>query len=268
MSQEVKKATTEITPAQQQTILLMDFLAAKVPKEDTPEAQEKLEEFTKGLIRTAAKLMPTGEPDFDMTLDRPTLSRVINRAGAKETFRMIANLLEDFNNSVNVVRPMNSLQITECAMFLITERHSLRLEDYVMLFAMAKRGKLGKIMDRLDIETISRFKEEYEAIRYAHGERNSTIESGQKESLYEEPKNPAPVQDFSEILSIYKQKKLEHRADFVNKLESRPNKAEEVRQKKIDNLRKMIEDSKQRGDKETELLCSDELKRIQELKFT
>jgi hypothetical protein len=66
---------------------------------------------------------------------------------------------------------MNEDQMIDCASMLLDECGTFRLEDYQVMFTMAKRGKIGKIMDRLDISVISQLLDEYWTIRNEYGKR-------------------------------------------------------------------------------------------------
>lgn len=63
---------------------------------------------------------------------------------------------------------MNADQIVECAHDLImtTEEDQLSIEDYVLFFNGAKQGKYGKILDRLDQQTVFSMLEEYRQERH------------------------------------------------------------------------------------------------------
>ena len=49
----------------------------------------------------------------------------------------------------------------ESASMLIDECGNFRLQDYTMMFTMAKRGQLVKIRDRIDISVITQLLDEY-----------------------------------------------------------------------------------------------------------
>ncbi|MBK7885497.1 MAG: hypothetical protein IPJ81_18160 [Chitinophagaceae bacterium] len=70
-------------------------------------------------------------------------------------------MIKDFCSSLNVVRNMNEDQMIEAAAMLLDECENFRLEDYMIMFSMAKRGELVKIMDRIDLQVITAMLDEY-----------------------------------------------------------------------------------------------------------
>lgn len=81
---------------------------------------------------------------------------------------LLAAMLTQFNNSLNLIRPMSADQIYACAheMVMTTEEDLLRIEDYVLFFKGALEGRYGKILDRMDQQTIFSMLEEYRQQRY------------------------------------------------------------------------------------------------------
>lgn len=63
---------------------------------------------------------------------------------------------------------MTADQIVECAhdMVMTTEEDQLSIEDYVLFFKGAKEGKYGKILDRMDQQTVFAMLEEYRQERH------------------------------------------------------------------------------------------------------
>lgn len=125
-----------------------------------------------GLVAAARELMPSGKPDFGKIKTYPSISQLIPTVGAPTLHKLLMVLIKNYCNSVNVPegKNMNEDQIIEAAGFLLDECDNYRIEDYVMMFTLAKRGKLesgktGRIFDRVDIQLISDFKSNYEQIR-------------------------------------------------------------------------------------------------------
>lgn len=56
---------------------------------------------------------------------------------------------------------MNEEQMIEAASMLIDECSNFRLEDYVMMFQMAKRGELFDVHDRIDLQVVTRMLDTY-----------------------------------------------------------------------------------------------------------
>lgn len=116
-----------------------------------------------GIIST---LMPAGIPDYLGVIRFPKVSGLIIQEGKKKTLFMICALIRDFCNSLNVSRNMNEDQIIEAAAMLMDECGNFRLEDYAMMFALAKRGALLKLYDRIDLEVITAILDAYWAKRH------------------------------------------------------------------------------------------------------
>lgn len=108
---------------------------------------------------------------FDRLLSIPMFGRIPNLThvyGYDAIHKIIAALLKSFNDSMNLIRPMSDEQLFECseALVLTTEEDQLSIEDYVMFFKGAKEGKYGKILDRLDQQTVFSMLEEYRQARH------------------------------------------------------------------------------------------------------
>ncbi len=113
------------------------------------------------LLSIAGNLAPAGKPDFLNVIRYPTLQGLIERNGRKTMLKVVFMLVKDFCASVNVVRNMNEDQMIEAAAMLIDECDNFRLEDYVMMFSLAKRGELVKLFDHIDLSIISQILDEY-----------------------------------------------------------------------------------------------------------
>jgi hypothetical protein len=112
-----------------------------------------------------------GSVSFDKVLSISVHARIPNLThvyGFEEIHKVLIVLLTSFNNSLNLIRPMNAEQIVECAFALVmtTEEDQLSVEDYVLFFKGAKEGKYGKILDRLDQQTIFEMLEQYRSERH------------------------------------------------------------------------------------------------------
>ncbi len=108
-------------------------------------------------------LMPEGKPDFEQIEKRPSIKQLTKEFpdGRNEVRKAIMRLVKNFCDSLNLIRPMSDMQQVEVAVMLLEECGDFRLEDYVIMFAMGKRGQLVKIMDRVDINIISMMHDEY-----------------------------------------------------------------------------------------------------------
>lgn len=117
------------------------------------------------LAEVANKLIPDGNPDFASIIHYPMVKDL-----AKENFKLtvlfVTALVRDFCSSYNVVRNMNEDQIIEAAIQLVDEADNFRLEDFTMMFSLAKKGKLDvRIMDRIDIDVINKIWDAYYQMR-------------------------------------------------------------------------------------------------------
>lgn len=154
---------------------LMQCLIKLELTEHKPEAKMEL------VLATNA-LMPQGVPDYLGMVKYEPLRDVIAREGRKKMLTVLVLLVKDFCASMNVVRNMTEDQMIECAAMLLEECGNFRLEDYVMMFAMAKRGQLIKIYDRLDIQVITGLLDEYWKHRSEAGRKELEREINEIES--------------------------------------------------------------------------------------
>lgn len=130
---------------------------------------ENAELKTKGkvaLVARASELMPAGKPAFTNVVAYPTISKLVAERGRASIMAAVFVMIKDFCSAVNVVRNMTEDQMIEAAGMLLDECGNFRLEDYVMMFTMAKRGQLpindGKgLMDRVDVETVGKLLDAY-----------------------------------------------------------------------------------------------------------
>jgi hypothetical protein len=113
------------------------------------------------LLSVINDLMPAGVPNFLDVVKYPKISELIVSHGHAAVLLMVSVLVRDFCGSLNVVRNMNEDQIIEAASMLVSECGNFRLEDYTMMFSMAKKGELVKIMDRIDQQVITSILDEY-----------------------------------------------------------------------------------------------------------
>lgn len=115
--------------------------------------------------------MEGGSIAFDKVLAINSHSRIPNLThvyGFDSMLKVLCVLLGQFNNSLNLIRPMNNDQVVECAEALLftSEEDKLAIEDFVVFFKGAKEGKYGRILDRLDQQTIFEMLEKYRQERH------------------------------------------------------------------------------------------------------
>lgn len=78
---------------------------------------------------------------------------------------------------------MTEDQMIEAAAMLINECGNFRIEDYVMMFSMAKKGELVKIFDRVDIQLVTAIMDEYWQRRYHAGSKETEGEITRLDAL-------------------------------------------------------------------------------------
>lgn len=123
------------------------------------------------LMEMVGEMMPAGQPAFIWARYHPSIPQLVAECGKATIMKAVFMLIKDFSQSINVVRNLSEDQMIEIAHQLVAEAGSFRLEDYAMMFALAKRGKLVKIMDRLDMEVISKMVDEYDRQSGAAGQQ-------------------------------------------------------------------------------------------------
>lgn len=123
------------------------------------------------LIELTSELMPNGNPDFRIIRHTQPIKSLIDSYGKRDVRFMIFEMVKDFCESFNVVRNMREDQMIESAAFLIDDCGDMRLEDFHMMFTLAKRGRLIKIMDRIDIDIIGKIYDAYYIMRSDAGRR-------------------------------------------------------------------------------------------------
>jgi hypothetical protein len=106
-------------------------------------------------------LMPGGTPKFTEVIKYPKITDIMKESGPGMMLLMLSVMVRDFCASMNVVRNMNEDQIVDAATMMLQEVGNYRLEDYVVAFAMAKRGELVQIRDRIDMQVITELLDAY-----------------------------------------------------------------------------------------------------------
>lgn len=146
-----------------------------------------------------SELMPKGIPMLAETRKYPTIESLVPKYTKKVIVSILLLMVRDFCGSVNVVRNMNDDQMIEAASMLLDECGNFRLEDYQIMFTMAKRGQLGKIYDRIDIETISLIMNDYWQVRNAAGKEAEAKET------WKPPENPVSSEKVGELFKKFNQ---------------------------------------------------------------
>lgn len=112
-----------------------------------------------------------GVVQFDKLLSLSMSARIPSLThdyGFEKIHQLLIVMLKAFNDSLNLIRPMTDEQVVEIGYELVmtTEEDQLSIEDYVLFFKGAKEGKYGKILDRLDQQTVFQMLEEYRQARH------------------------------------------------------------------------------------------------------
>lgn len=141
------------------------------------------------LMIIGKELMPNGIPDFLSVIKYPKISLLAEHEGLKPVLVTLSMLVRDFCSSMNVVRNMNEDQIIEAAAMLLDECGDFRIEDYFMMFQMAKRGELFEIRDRIDIQVITKILDVYWEKRIVVGRQKQDEDARMYESMGNQAKS-------------------------------------------------------------------------------
>lgn len=159
------------------------------------------------LVELASELLPKGNPDFMAVKYYKPIKLLLEQEMASLTDIRCAllTLVKNFSESMNVVRNLNETQAIEITEMLIDECGDFRIEDYFIMFQMAKRGKIGDIRDRIDIQLVSKLIDEYWEIRHKEGKKLAEIEDKLKYEERQEQKRKMLGSGESETTTISKE---------------------------------------------------------------
>lgn len=122
------------------------------------------------ILRINKILLPSGKANFPAVVRYPKIADLVTQIGEDKMLLMISEIVRLFCASMNVSRNMNADQIVEASAMLLDECGNFRLEDYVIMFQMAKRGDLKiDFYERIDIETVSRIVDAFWRLRHEAG---------------------------------------------------------------------------------------------------
>jgi hypothetical protein len=156
-NQQVVASQPQALPQRLQAIMLALGRDDLEPKERTANKMAYLQ-ITK-------ELMPAGKPEFLTVVKYPKINDLVQERGEPVIMLILAVMIRDFCATMNVVRNMNEDQILEAAAMLLNEAGNFRLEDYTVMFAMAKKGQLFEVRDRIDLQVITAIADAYYAQR-------------------------------------------------------------------------------------------------------
>lgn len=140
-------------------------LALNQPSQKLMQCLQKSDNKLELAVLTS-DLMPKGLPDFAQLIQCKPIAKIMQEIGKQDTAKYVLMLLQNFCSSQNVVRNMEEDQMIECAVMMVDECDGFTLEDYQVMFEMAKRGSLDfnskkGLMDRIDSQTISKIMDAY-----------------------------------------------------------------------------------------------------------
>lgn len=175
--------------------------------------------------------MPAGNPRFEVIRYHPSISQLVERGTiSKKDMRMLLTIIiKNFCDTVNVPKEknLNSAQLVEVAGFLLDECGNFRVEDYVIMFTMAKRGRLeigkkGRVFDRVDIQLISDFKDNYEHLRQQGAYILQEKEAEEKEKSL----SPGPINE-NEPIEV-KEKRFDDALKMLKEMQKAHNEGKEA----------------------------------------
>ncbi len=199
------------------------------------------------IAEIVSQLMPKGKPAFDLIRNRTSITKLCETGAGRKNMRMyIFLLVKSFCDSLNAVRNMNEDQMIEAAAFLLDECGDMRLEDYLVMFAMAKRDQLGvRILDRLDIQIIAQVLESYWVKRNHFANRV-------QESWYSDQDIKPSEQKSNEVSpEVFSAKMREFREQLMKRWEDENAERDKVSQMEIERRQKMIERRREEWEKKT-----------------
>lgn len=123
------------------------------------------------LIKNIDQFKERGLVKFENLLSIPVADRLpglVEKYGKEKIHGLLVVLLTDFANSFNLIRPMTADQIVYCSFDMIDSSYEdhLSIEDFTIFFQGAKSAKYGKILDRMDQQTIFELFENYRQERH------------------------------------------------------------------------------------------------------
>jgi len=158
-------------------------------------------------LTLVSELMPGGKPDYLSVINYPMIRVLLNQMDRQYLLFIISMLVRDYCSSVNVVRNMNEDQMIEAASMLIDECGNFRIEDYIMMFQMAKKGELVTLRDRVDLVVITAMLDKYWERRRDAAIAQEEAEDASIDSLGDTGRLFAKDQVFNEKTGMYEDAK-------------------------------------------------------------
>ena len=151
----------------------------------------------------ASLWIKNGEPDFKGIHKNKAIVKLVEELGKETVVKIVYAILFDFCSAFNFQRNMTIPQMTDCALMMVDECGSLRIEDYMAMFRMAKTGKLGELYGKLDIMDISRFMDAYHEMRGRDAEKQIQIaeQKRKEQKMLAAPKGEIVEVDLSKAIA-------------------------------------------------------------------
>lgn len=128
------------------------------------------------LIELSSALMPKGKPDFLQITAARTINNLLEKKEIEkrgDVRTLLSALINDFCKSFNFAhgKNLNEVQTVEVAAIYLDEVEDFSIEDFVLMFSMAKRGLIKDgdkdiIFDRIDIPILLKIKSIYTQTRW------------------------------------------------------------------------------------------------------
>ena len=160
-----------LIPAQRSRHLVSSLINLEQPETEQGRHDHTLAK--QQLIAITTALMPGGVPSFLETARYTKISDLILEYGKRDIRKALFLMVKDFCMSLNITRNMNQEQMIEVSAMLLDECGDFRMEDYNLMFAMAKRGQFPglKAYGGVDIQYVALLVEAYWEQRHAAGRR-------------------------------------------------------------------------------------------------
>lgn len=158
----------------------------------------------------------------NMTIEKAlagtTLTNLSKSIGEKNTLKVVYTLILNVSNYFNVAHSMNQDQALQTATLVLDKYPVETVEDFVMIFKMAKRSELGTILHRIDGTVIFEWCARYFDLKYAKKDelRHKEVKS-EKAAALEESKSMTElwktVEAVTHVRKIKKMNRLLNRID-------------------------------------------------------
>lgn len=163
------------------------MVISEADKKDMDKALERKGLAKMNYMAVMQEVMPQGQPNYLGMVRFPKITDLVTEKGQAVILLVLSVMVRDFCATMNVVRNMNDDQIVETAAMLLNECGNFRLEDYATAFAMAKRGQLVQVRDRIDMQVITDIMD-----RYFEKRRDAKIDQQEQEIERQEAQKPEP----------------------------------------------------------------------------